>query len=256
MSKVLVALAIQVFALVILAAGVYLLHYMVSPPYPFWALVLAQALLASLLTVMFKLPVWWRWIQFLLPWALFAAFTLELSPWFGLAAFVVLWLLFANAGTERVPLYLTNRTTRQAFKALIQQLQAKQGDDAAEQISFMDLGCGLGGNVVFMAQQPEVNRSQGVETAPLPYLMAKLLTKIKGGEVFAQDLWETPLQEFSLVYAFLSTEPMPRLWEKVQAEMQPGSIFVSNSFAVPGVEPSEVWELSDRRQTRLFIYCL
>jgi hypothetical protein len=29
---------------------------------------------------------------------------------------------------------------------------------------------------------------------------------------------------------------------------------VSNSFAIEGVEPREVWELSDKRQTQLFIY--
>ena len=36
--------------------------------------------------------------------------------------------------------------------------------------------------------------------------------------------------------------------------MKPGSLLVSNSFAVPGVEATEIWELADRRKTRLYLY--
>ena len=183
------------------------------------------------------------------PWGLFIAFEIDLNPWIAFGLFVLLWLVFANVSKERVPLYLTNQTTRQALKSLIEQRQSKL-------VNFMDLGCGLGGNVVFMAQQSGVNRAVGVETAPLPLLFSKLFTRFKGGKVFAQNLWKTPLQDYNFVYAFLSTEPMPRLWQKVTLEMQPGSVFVSNSFPVPNIEPSEIWELPDARQTKLFIYTL
>ena len=47
---------------------------------------------------------------------------------------------------------------------------------------------------------------------------------------------------------------MPALWEKVVREMRPGALFVSNSFAVPGVEASEVIEVADARGTRLYCY--
>ncbi len=68
------------------------------------------------------------------------------------------------------------------------------------------------------------------------------------------SLWETDLADSDLVYAFLSPEPMPALFEKARRQMKPGSLFVSNSFAVPDVEADEVWELSDRRGTRLYLY--
>ena len=253
MSKVLRAFVIQLVVLGLLAGVVTLLPNFIAPPYPIWVLVLVQASLAALVSCKLGLPCWWRWIQFFIPWGLFVAMEMNVNPWVGLAVFIVLWLVFTNASKERVPLYLTNNTTRQAFKALIEQL--KSGESASkEPIRFMDLGCGLGGNVVYMAQQPEVVQSYGVETAPIPYLLARLFTRLKGGTVFAQDLWKTPLQETTFAYAFLSTEPMPRLWQKVQSEMKPGSVFVSNSFPVPDVEPSEIWELPDSRQTRLFIY--
>ena len=275
MSKVLRAFAIQLGVFAILTVGVSLMPHLIHPPYPIWGLVLIQAVLAASVSCKLGLPCWWRWIQFLIPWGLFIAFELEVNPWIGLAAFVVLWLVFANASKERVPLYLTNTTTRQALSALIEQqfVQKHTSDDSDDYdqtqpnvrdgelhqpkpVCFMDLGCGLGGNVVFMAQQPEVEFSTGVETAPIPYLLARLFSRLKGGEVLAQDLWKTSLRDYNFVYAFLSTEPMPRLWQKIQAEMQPGSVFVSNSFAVPDIDPSEIWELSDPRQTRLFIYYL
>jgi hypothetical protein len=255
MPKVITALAIQLGVLGFLAAIVTVLPYFLAPPYPMWMLVFVQASLAALLSSLFGLPSWWRWIQFFIPWGLFAAIEMDLNPWIGLIGFMALWLVFYNASKERVPLYLTNNTTRQAFKALLEQMES-QNKVKDFSIKFMDLGCGLGGNVVFMASQPEVKDSVGVETAPIPYLLARLFTKLRGGRVLAQDLWKTPLKDSNLVYAFLSTEPMPKLWQKVQSEMQPGSVFVSNSFPVPEVEPTEIWELSDKRQTRLFIYVL
>lgn len=36
--------------------------------------------------------------------------------------------------------------------------------------------------------------------------------------------------------------------------MKSGALLVSNSFAIEDVEPLEVWELLDGRQTQLLIY--
>jgi hypothetical protein len=173
------------------------------------------------------------------------------NPLWALLLFAVLWLLFSNALKERVPLYLTNQTTRQALKKMAKSLHGTQG-----KVRFLDLGCGLGGNVVFMSQQRGVAHSTGVETAPIPYLFSKFASWIRGGEILAQDIWKTDLSHYTLVYAFLSPEPMPKLWQKVADEMQKGSVFISNSFAVPDKEADEIWQLSDARQTILYVYRL
>jgi hypothetical protein len=49
---------------------------------------------------------------------------------------------------------------------------------------------------------------------------------------------------------------MTALWQKAKVEMKSGSILVSNSFAIPDIEPDDVWELADARQTQLFIYVI
>ncbi|MGC9385544.1 MAG: hypothetical protein ACP5D0_01245 [Hydrogenovibrio sp.] len=245
--KIVLALLGQLIALAVLAVVVWFLPWVLEPPYPLWALVLAQGVLAALLSCRMGLPCWWRIIQFALPVGLYAGLHFDIHPLWALGAFFLLWLVFFNAVHERVPLYLTNATTRQALKRLIKR---------RKNVRFLDLGCGLGGNVVFMAQQVNVTVSDGVETAPIPYVLAKLYSLSRGGSVFAMDLWKTQLAHYDVVYAFLSPEPMAKLWQKVLAEMREDAVFVSNSFAVPDVEPSDVWRLSDRRQTTLYVYYL
>lgn len=239
------ALLIQLGVLFLLGLGVYFAKFFIEPPYAYWVLVLIQASLAALVSCRLGLPCWWRWIQFLIPVGLYAGVLVEFNPLWALGLFVVVWLVFSNAFTERVPLYLTNRTTRNALKDLVKRKR---------NIRFLDLGCGLGGNVTFMSQLKGVAESHGVETAPIPYIISKLLTSFRGGRTFAMDLWKTELAYYDVVYAFLSPEPMPKLWQKVTEEMHPGSIFISNSFEVPGIEPTEVWELDDPRKTILYIY--
>ena len=243
--KIFLALFIQLGVLLFLGAGVYIAQFFVQPPYPYWVLVLIQGSVAALVSCKLGLPCWWRWIQFMLPVGLYIGIVLEFNPIWALALFLLVWLVFSNAFKERVPLYLTNNTTREALKSLVKR---------KKNLRFLDLGCGLGGNVAFMSQQKAIVESHGVETAPIPYIISKLYTSFRGGSTFAMDIWNTDLGYYDVVYAFLSPEPMPRLWQKVKEEMFPGSIFISNSFAVLGVEPSEVWELSDERKTVLYIY--
>ena len=69
-----------------------------------------------------------------------------------------------------------------------------------------------------------------------------------------KNIWDTNLSDYELVYAFLSPAIMSKLYLKVKKEMKPGSLFVSNSFAVEGIEASEIWELSDQRKTMLYFY--
>ncbi|MGE6740110.1 hypothetical protein ACQKGC_07525 [Allorhizobium pseudoryzae] len=210
------------------------------------ALVL-QCGVAFALTLLFRLPRWWLWIAVLFPLALQIGLSLDNLPaWpFGVA-FVALALVFSNTARERVPLYLTNRATAEALAALMTEKTATR---------VIDLGSGLGG--VVRALDGDGRVARGVETAPLSWLVSWCLSKVSGhGTILRQDLWATDLSQEDVVYAFLSPEPMPELWEKARREMKAGSHLVSNSFAVPGVEPDEVWELSDRRRTHLFIYAI
>lgn len=247
LPKIVIALFVQLVAFGLLALLVFLMPLFFAPPYSDWMWVLIQGLMAAGLSARFGLPSWWQWIQFLLPVGLYLGLLNGFDPIWALGLFILVWLVFANSFKERVPLYLTNNTTRQALKELVKKKRA---------VNFLDMGCGLGGNVAFMSHLKGVQASHGVETAPIPFILSKLVTFFRGGQTFAMDMWKTDLAYYDVVYAFLSPEPMPKLWLKVVEEMPAGSVFVSNSFAVPDVEPTEVWQLSDTRQTILYIYKL
>ena len=182
----------------------------------FWAGLAIQCVAAAMVTRMLGLPVWWVWIGLGFPVALALGLNAgEMPAWpFG-AAFVLLYLFFSNTARERVPLYLSNSQTAEALVSLMRQRGA---------IRFTDLG-------------------------------SLLLSKISGrGRISRQDIWAADIAGEDIVYAFLSPEPMPALYQKARREMKPGSLLVSNSFAVADVAADEVWELPDRRNTRLFLY--
>lgn len=239
------ALIAQLMAVVLLGLSVVLLAQFVQPPFADGFLILLQTGYALLFTTLFVMPRWWYLIQIVLPAGLYLALNAGANPLMALALFVLLVLVFKNAFLERVPLYLTNSTSRQALAQLAAEKQLTR---------FIDLGCGNGRNVRFMAEQSGVEYAMGVETAPIPLLLAKLHTFGEHGTVLAQSLWKTNLSQFDMVYAFLSPQPMRRLWQKACQEMPTEGVLISNSFAVPEVEPSEVWQLNDRRQTKLYIY--
>ena len=195
--------------------------------------------LAILLSAWLGLPRWWWPIQALcLPGAL-ALLRLELPSWVYLLVFLLLLLIYWNAGSDRVPLYLSSQA---AWGAVAQLLPAGP-------IAFVDLGCGLGGLLGFLAKQRPEARFCGVESAPLPLLVSWLRLRGRSNcQVRRADLWQVELAEFGVVYCFLSPAPMAELWRKARAELRPGALFISNSFAVPGVSPDFTVEVEGRQR--------
>lgn len=186
--------------------------------------------------------------------ALFAAFGLaswfyQPPLWLYPAAFALVFAFYANTALERVPLYLTNRTTWTAVAALF---ETRLETTRAPRI--VDLGCGMGGVVAHLARAHPDWTVAGVETAPAPYLIAKLRTLgLPNATVRFQSLWRVDLSRFDGVYAFLSPAPMVRLLDKVARDMPPGGLFVSNSFWADGAAYDEVAEVGDSRASQLYI---
>lgn len=181
---------------------------------------------------------------------LWGAITLQPPLWFYPLVIGVIFIFYANTLTERVPLYLTNRTT---WTALSQMLDRHSAETALEaRPAFVDLGCGLGGALAYLARAHPGWQFVGVETAPGPYLIAKLRTaSLTNVEIRFQSLWKTNLAAFDVVYAFLSPAPMPRLHAKAAAQMRPGTVLISNSFWADAQPFDGIVEVNDARSTRL-----
>ena len=241
------ALLIQLVVLVAISLVLPYLAEWVAPPYHPTYIVLAQAFFAALLSLAVKMPRWWLWIQFLLPIGLFVGLAQTMIPfyWFGLFA-LILMLVFSNVLGERVPLYLSNGVTHRALLELVVERHIKTA---------VDLGSGLGGVVRALAASGV--DATGVEFSPVLAVLSNAVCRLtRRGRVLHGDMWQQDLSCYDLVYVFLSPVPMSAIWQKAQAEMKSGAVLVSNSFAVPDIEPDDVWVLADGRETQLFIYVM
>lgn len=179
-----------------------------------------------------------------------AALVFQPPAWVYPGLAVLLFLFYANTVLERVPLYLTNATTRAALAELIV-LEHRVGDGRRRAI--VDLGCGLGGTVAYLARRFPDWDVWGVETAPGSFLAAWIRALgIPNAHVRFQSLWSVDLSAFDVAYAFLSPAPMPRLHAKIKAEMKPGALFVSNSFWADGEPYDGIADVADGRATKLF----
>lgn len=201
---------------------------------------------ASLAGRVLGLSIYWIPIQLLLPFAV--VYSAVIPAWVYLAGFVLCALVFWNSATGQVPLYLTNTRTWAAIEALARQSGVR---------TFIDLGSGSGGGVVFLARaNPELDVT-GVETAPLVYLLSRLRVAVlarKNARIRYKSIWREDLAPYDLVYCFLSPVPMPQMYRKARKEMRPGTLFVSNSFTVPGHPPDRIVDVPDGRKTRLHIW--
>jgi hypothetical protein len=203
-------------------------------------------LAAVLLSLVIRLPNWWLPIQGIFVPGLIVVLSLELPPFLFLTGLIVLILLFPSNLRERVPLYLSNRATWEAVAELCPRDRP---------FSMLDLGCGTGVGLCYLAGRLPEGRFVGVETAPLLYGVS--CTRMLGegnARVKLKNFWSENLGQYDVVYAFLSPSPMARLWDKVRLEMKPGSLFISNTFAVPGSSPTKEILVNDRRRTRLLIW--
>jgi SAM-dependent methyltransferase len=204
------------------------------------------------LSALARLPSWWCWIGFLMPFAIALSLYADLHPAWYLAAFLLTLSLFRGAPGDRVPLYLSNR---QVLQKLEQQLPAR--NDMGEAAVVVDLGAGIGTTLAWLSKQRPDLHFVGIETAPLSCLIAKLRFAGCHNVTFrCGDLWKENLAHADFVYAYLSPEPMPDLWHKVRREMRPGARFASYRFIVPDVEPSLTLPVKSGQNDWLYLWQL
>ena len=207
-----------------------------------------QGVVAAFIGHRLGLARWWVPVQIILPPATLIGAAWQVPPWIFLAVFITLLLVYWNTARNRVPLYLTNRTTWAALEELLPEEKGGR---------FIDIGCGIGGALIYLARKrPDMN-FVGIESAPLPYALAllrRLATSTRNLDLKYGDFWKEDLGMYDVAYAFLSPEPMPRIFEKSKAEMKAETLFISNSFVVPDFSADEIIEVEDSRETKLHLW--
>lgn len=213
-----------------------------------WALL--QGFIAAAIGHRMQMARWWLLIHLAFAPALILVLSLDLPPAWFLAAFLLLVLVYGKTYQTQVPLYLSSRAAVTAVATL---LPERRG------FSFIDLGSGCGGLLHHLGKLRPDGNYQGVEAAPLPFLLSKcrnfgIFAGASHCRIHWGNFWKRDLAPYDVVYAYLSPAPMAALWRKACREMRPGSILISNSFAVPGVTPALCLKLDDFESSTLYVW--
>ena len=271
-----VALAAQALAGVAVFGIAILLARTAVVSIPLMGLLAGQGVVAAILGSRFGLAAWWIPIQLVLPSGVAVVLLWQLPAWVLLVAFLVLLLAFWNSARGGVPLYLTNAKTKSALAGLLPKEApgeaARPGvppenknsgepatgkDNNVPGFRFADLGSGLGGPVLDLANRRPDGHFTGCESAPILFLLGWLrwlAARPPNARLRLGNFWTLDLGDYDVVYAFLSPVPMPELFEKAKSEMKTGSLLISNSFPVPGHPADETVEIGDGRKTRLHLW--
>jgi SAM-dependent methyltransferase len=241
-------LALQGAAAFIVLSVAWPYCLMRQQPLPWLETSLLIGALAFLLACLTRQYWWWRLMHALFAPAVVLFSALGLAPGWYLAAFVLMFLVYRGALTSRVPLYLSSPETARALAGWLAGTPARK---------IVDLGAGTGSVACALARLREDAQVAGVENSYLPWAIGCLRTaRLPNCRWVLGSLWDVPLAEYDIAYAFLSPEPMRRLWLKATREMRPGAWLISNSFRVPDVEATAEIDVDDSRKTRLYCYRL
>ncbi|GAB1394302.1 hypothetical protein MASR1M60_24660 [Rhodocyclaceae bacterium] len=208
-------------------------------------LAMLQGGVAAMISYRQNAPGWWLLIHLGFAPLVIIIQRLQLAPGWYLAGFLLLLTIFWRTDQSRVPLYLSNRATSRAVLDLLPKTPGR----------IIDLGCGTGSLLSWLARARPDCHFVGIEHAPLPWLIARLRTSdLPNVTIRRGNFWLESWAQYNFVYAFLSPAPMHPLWEKACTEMAPDALLVSNSFEVPDVRALQEVRVGDRRGTRLHCY--
>ena len=122
-------------------------------------------------------------------------------------------------------------------------------------IKFLDIGCGLGDLLFYLARSFPQSIFIGVELSPFAYAVAKIRSMIYGNvKIFFKNFWNLNFTDYSHIYAFLSPEPMKDIGDKIIKESPKESVIYINTFEIPQLKPDKIIKLSSERQHSIFIY--
>ena len=151
--------------------------------------------------------------------------------WFFFVGFIFFASIHLPAMWSHVPYYPTpSRVDAQLIQILSDRIRKKQ---TTVPFKMIDIGCGTARLLCALAKNYPAAEFQGYEISLLPYLKAKWNTRNYGNiRIRFKSFWNVSLQDFDLVYAFLSPAVMEKLAMKAGRELRKDAILISNSFVI------------------------
>jgi hypothetical protein len=201
-----------------------------------WFWLIPHILLVSVAAKAARMPIWWRWIHVVFPVAVIVMQQVALPAIVYLSGFVITLALYWSVHNTRVPFYPSFPATWRAMHHILEQ---HAGDQS---LRVLDIGSGLGDVSIFLSKQRIHDQIDGVEIAPLPWLISVIRATLSGtsAKFTLGDYRQNNFAELDVVFAYLSPAVMVDVWEKVSSEMHPGSLFVSSEFPVPDITAGRI----------------
>jgi hypothetical protein len=193
--------------------------------------VILQSLLAATISYCLNMAVWWRWIHLCFPLAMLAMTHWQLPSEFYLAGFIISLSLFWTTFRSQVPFY----PSRPSVWKQVAKIMPKD-----KHLRLIDIGSGLGDMSMYIAKVRPDSQIEGIEIAPLPWLISKIRAKISRSKAIFKlgDYHALNFADYDIIFAYLSPAAMLALWQKASQEMRTGSLLISLEFEVPGVNPT------------------
>jgi SAM-dependent methyltransferase len=193
-------------------------------------LLICHALCAALAAFLLRFDWWWVPIQFLFPLCAYFLSAFTIPPYIYFSILLMFSMLFWSTYRTQVPYYPSRS------ELLIPILELMVGMKSPR---FIDVGSGLGGLLIKLADNRKDASFFGIEIAPLPWLLSRLRGRLLKSSVNFKfgDFYDLDFSDFDVIFCYLSPAAMPSIWAKVESEMAPGSVFLSYEFIVPFVDP-------------------
>lgn len=225
------AIVIQLVALMTVFLCVFVVSLLFAVRFSLFSLVIMQSLSAVALCKWAGMDVWWRWIHGIFPLAMFVMSMWAIPNEVYLVGFLVSLSIFWTTFRSQVPFFPSRPIVREKVVQLIPQDQA---------IRMIDIGSGLGDLSMYIAKQRSNSQVEGVEIAPMPWLISAFRAWISqsSAKFTLGDYHALDFAQYDLVFAYLSPAAMTTLWQKAQLEMLAGSLLVSYEFEIPGIPPT------------------
>lgn len=123
---------------------------------------------------------------------------------------------------------------------------------------FYDLGCGDGRVVIEVLKRTSVRRGVCIESRR--DLLEQAMRRAQLEEVSDRfvavngDIFETPIEEASVVYMYLLTSVNDALKPKLSKELKPGTRVISLDFQIPGWKPVKIFGFKTGWQSTMYYY--
>ena len=222
--------ALLTVAAIILAVNlVTLATFEVSLSVSTFTLVLMQSLVATVFSYVVRTDSWWRWIHFCFPIAAWVMFQWNIPNGLYLVGFIISLSLFWTTFRTQVPFFPSRPMVWQQVAKIIPQNSP---------VHLIDIGSGLGDMSLYMAKTRPDCRIEGIEIAPLPWMISYLRAKFFSSKAtFTLGNYQSlDFANYDVIFAYLSPAVMATLWDKASQEMRSGTLLISLEFEIPGVK--------------------